>query len=72
MPCIKCNNGKWKYGKHGNCQFDTLKACQDAAAVIHIPPSERLPRNKEICNNCASEMSLLETYFLANNNRIKP
>ena len=36
MPCIKCANGKWKYGEHGNCQFDTLKACKDAAAAIHI------------------------------------
>jgi len=36
MPCIKCANGKWKYGEHGNCQFDTLTACKQAAAAIHI------------------------------------
>jgi hypothetical protein len=36
MPCIKCSNGKWKYGEHGNCQFDTLKACRAAEAAIHI------------------------------------
>ena len=36
MPCMKCANGKWKYGEHGNCQFDTLAACNAAAAAIHI------------------------------------
>ena len=36
MPCMKCANGKWKYGEHGNCQFDTLSACKAAAAAIHI------------------------------------
>lgn len=36
MPCIKCANGKWKYGEHGRCQFDTLKECKAAAAAIHI------------------------------------
>ena len=33
---MKCSNGKWKYGEHGNCQFDTLAACKAAAAAIHI------------------------------------
>lgn len=36
MPCMKCANGKWKYGANGNCQFDTLAACKAAAAAIHI------------------------------------
>jgi hypothetical protein len=35
MPCIKCNNNKWKYGVHGRCQFDTLGACKAAEAAIH-------------------------------------
>ena len=35
MPCIKCSNGKWKYGKKGRCQFKTLVACNKAAAAIH-------------------------------------
>lgn len=33
---MKCSNGKYKYGEHGNCQFDTLAACKAAAAAIHI------------------------------------
>lgn len=38
MPCIKCNNDNWKYGKHGKCVFDTLQKCKDAAAAIHAKP----------------------------------
>jgi hypothetical protein len=40
MPCIKCSNGKYKYGEHGNCQFDTLAACKQAAAALHIEESK--------------------------------
>lgn len=35
MPCYKCSNGKYKYGQKGNCQFDTLAACQAAERAIH-------------------------------------
>jgi len=50
MPCIKCSNGKWKYGERGNCQFDTLKKCEDAAAAIHIEPKQY-----ESCSDCSSK-----------------
>ena len=40
MPCMKCSNGKYKYGEHGKCVFDTLQACKDAAAAIHIQDKE--------------------------------
>jgi len=36
MPCIKCSNGKYKYGEHGDCIFNTLAKCKAAAAAIHI------------------------------------
>ena len=35
MPCYKCSNGKYKYGEHGNCQFDTLSKCREAEQAIH-------------------------------------
>ena len=35
MPCIKCSNGKWKYGEKGKCLYNTLKKCKEAAAAIH-------------------------------------
>lgn len=36
MPCMKCSNGKYKYGEQGKCVYDTLAACKRAAAAIHI------------------------------------
>ncbi len=35
MPCYRCNNGKYKYGQRGRCQFDTLESCKAAEAAIH-------------------------------------
>jgi hypothetical protein len=35
MPCMRCSNGKYKYGAHGNCQFDTLSQCRQAEQAIH-------------------------------------
>lgn len=35
MPCIKCNNNKWKYGERGRCQFDTLASCEAAERAVH-------------------------------------
>ena len=40
MPCMKCANGKYKYGEGGRCQFDTLKACRAAEAAIHAKPKK--------------------------------
>lgn len=52
MPCIKCSNGKWKYGEQGRCQFDTLKKCEDAAAAIHI--------KEEVCSDCDNKQMTSE------------
>tara|TARA_R100000808_G_C2148291_1_gene156417 strand:+ start:531 stop:1262 length:732 start_codon:yes stop_codon:yes gene_type:complete len=30
MPCTKCENGKYKWGETGGCDYDTLEECQDA------------------------------------------
>lgn len=50
MPCIKCNNGKWRYGQHGKCVFDTLKKCQDAEAAIHANK-----KTMDSCETCAKK-----------------
>jgi hypothetical protein len=49
MPCYKCANGKWKYGQAGNCQFDTLSACQAAERAIHARENRKneLQTNEE-------------------------
>lgn len=44
MPCLKCSNGKYKYGENGKCVFDTLEACKRAAAAIHTPKKEDKPK----------------------------
>lgn len=41
MPCIKCSNGKWKYGEKGRCVFKTLEACKKAAAAIHAQEGKK-------------------------------
>lgn len=40
MPCYKCNNGKYKYGERGRCQFDTKAACEAAERAIHARQNE--------------------------------
>ncbi len=30
MPCEKCENGKYKWGKTGSCQYDTVAECEAA------------------------------------------
>ena len=40
MPCYKCSNGKYKYGKRGKCQFDTLEHCKAAEAAIHAKQTQ--------------------------------
>ena len=36
MPCLKCSNGKWRYGEHGKCVFDTYEECRRAEIAIII------------------------------------
>jgi hypothetical protein len=36
MPCIKCENNKYKYGKTGNCKYDTLEECENANKTYDI------------------------------------
>ena len=30
MPCTKCEEGKYKWGETGECEYDTLQECEDA------------------------------------------
>jgi hypothetical protein len=30
MPCTKCEEGKYKWGETGECEYDTLDACEKA------------------------------------------
>lgn len=35
MPCMKCSNGKWKWGRRGKCVFLTKAKCEAAGRAIH-------------------------------------
>ena len=30
MPCEQCENGKYKWGKTGSCEYDTVAECEAA------------------------------------------
>ena len=30
MPCKQCDNGKWKWGNNGKCQYDSKEECENA------------------------------------------
>ena len=30
MPCYECENGKWKFGETGKCQYDSNSECETA------------------------------------------
>ena len=32
MPCTKCEEGKYKWGERGFCEYETLQECEDANA----------------------------------------
>lgn len=55
MPCYKCNNGKYKYGERGRCQFDTLEACQAAERAIHARENpKKTTKAMDTCSICGS------------------
>ena len=58
MPCIKCSNGKWKYGEHGRCQFDTLAACKAAEAGIHARQNVKKNLETQCDCNCDCKSNL--------------
>ena len=36
MPCIKCKDGKYKFGKSGDCKYDSLAECEAANQTYDI------------------------------------
>lgn len=64
MPCMKCNNGKYKYGEHGRCVYDTLEACKRAAAAIHAKPEKA--ETKDLCAPLTKEVDETNRVFRGN------
>ncbi len=54
MPCYKCNNGKYKYGERGRCQFDTLSACEAAERAIYARQNQpkKAAKVERGCGGC--------------------
>lgn len=67
MPCMKCANGKYKYGEHGKCVYSTLEKCQQAAAAIHIG-DKTLPAS----NKGDDFISMQEMFGMVNNEPYQP
>jgi hypothetical protein len=32
MPCEECENGKWRWGESGECQYDSKSQCEESNA----------------------------------------
>jgi len=64
MPCMKCSNGKYKYGVNGSCVFNTLEACHAAAAAIHIQ-DEMVPRK----DSSSEYLSMEDMYKMVNKDK---
>ena len=30
MPCYECENGMWRFGETGSCQYDSKESCETA------------------------------------------
>jgi hypothetical protein len=39
MPCTKCEEGKYKWGKTGECEYDSLDACESANHKYKMQPT---------------------------------
>ena len=39
MPCTKCKEGKYKWGKTGECEYDSLDACEQANHKYEMKPT---------------------------------
>ncbi|QDP62838.1 MAG: putative peptidase [Prokaryotic dsDNA virus sp.] len=52
MPCKKCENGKYKWGERGECQYDTKEECKQANPEQHY---EEETKNTKIVELVISE-----------------
>ena len=74
MPCTKCEEGKYKWGKTGECKYDTLESCESANSKYNkMRPT---PLGKKTYEEYAKELkefnlSKVEKVELALNEDIK-
>ena len=39
MPCKKCDEGKYKWGETGECEYNSLKDCESANHKYKMKPT---------------------------------
>jgi hypothetical protein len=39
MPCKKCDEGKYKWGETGECEYNTLQDCESANHKYKMKPT---------------------------------
>ena len=40
MPCKKCDEGKYKWGETGECEYNSLKECESANHKYKMQPTQ--------------------------------
>jgi hypothetical protein len=54
MPCKECENGKWRWGESGECQYESLEQCESANADYYAAAklnSKGYDHAKSLINN---------------------
>ena len=59
MPCYECENGKWKFGETGKCQYSSKSECETANKDYYLEESDK---NKE--DEIKEEFEVLFDEFL--------
>jgi exonuclease VII small subunit len=65
MPCTKCEEGKYKWGKTGECKYDSLDACESANSKYKMQPT---PLGQKTYEEYAKE---LKEYNLSSVHRVE-
>ena len=58
MPCKKCENGKWKWGERGDCEYDTREACEAANPDKHYKESKTTAIKELVISDDAKELAI--------------
>ena len=47
MPCINCNNGRYKFGETGRCIYRSKRECEDANPEDSADNSKHRKKDRE-------------------------
>jgi hypothetical protein len=58
MPCKECENGKYKWGNTGECQYDTLEECKQANPDYHYEETKPTKIVELVVANESEELAI--------------